>query len=177
VGRGAQAVPRLLFRHLVFEMIIRRAARDKAARFFTTLKFWNYAIRNHARSRPGPSPGSATQAQSRAAHCGHCHPEQFTYPITKQNRKAMRPNSDRAMINFYGEETRPGVFRYFTMEPTRLAVILNPKPMREVSDKRDAAAIIAACARYHMERAWSPERMTELNEIIKNQKYAPSDMG
>jgi hypothetical protein len=158
-------------------MIIRRAARDKAARFFTTLKFWNYAIRNHARSRPGPSPGSATQAQARAAHCGHCHPEQFTYPITKQNRKAMRPNSDRAMINFYGEETRPGVFRYFTMEPTRLAVILNPKPMREVSDKRDAAAIIAACARYHMERAWSPERMTELNEIIKNQKYAPSDMG
>jgi len=158
-------------------MIIRRAARDKAARFFTTLKFWNYAIRNHARSRPGPSPGSATQAQARAAHCGNCNPGHKPNPITKQNRKAMRPNSDRAMIKFYGEETRPGVFRYFTMEPTRLAVILNPKPMREVSDKRNAAALIAACARYHMERAWSPERMTELNEIIKNQKYAPSDMG
>ena len=88
-----------------------------------------------------------------------------------------RTHGPETLITIYSEETRPGVFRYHTMEPTRLAVILNPKPMREVSDKRDAAAIIAACARYHMERAWSPERMTELNEIIKNQKYAPSDMG
>jgi hypothetical protein len=88
----------------------------------------------------------------------------------------MRPNSDRAMINFYGEETRTGVYRYFTMEPTRLAVILNPKPMREVSDKRDAAAMIAACARYHKERAWSPDRMAELDSLIKNQKYAPSNV-
>jgi hypothetical protein len=85
-------------------------------------------------------------------------------------------NSDRAMINFYGEETRPGVFRYFTMEPTRLAVILNPKPMREVSDKRDAAAMIAACARYHMERASSVERMKELSELIKKYNYAPSNV-
>ena len=89
----------------------------------------------------------------------------------------MPPTTHRHLINFYGEQTRPGVFRYFTMEPTRLAVILNPKPMREVSDKRDAAAMIAACARYHMERAWSQERMTELDSLIKNQKYAPSDMG
>lgn len=89
----------------------------------------------------------------------------------------MRPTSDRSMINFYGEEIRPGVFRYFTMEPRRLAVILNPKPMREIEDKRDAAALIAASARYHMERASSVERIKELSELLKKYNYAPSDMG
>jgi hypothetical protein len=143
--------------------------------FFSPSIIFLYAIINHARRLFGPSPGAAAQAQAHAAHRGHCHPGHKPNPITKQNRKAMRPTTDRSMINFYGEETRPGVFRYFTMEPTRLAVILNPKVLREIPDKRDAAKMITACARYHMERAWSGERMEELNQLIKKNKSYASD--
>lgn len=87
-----------------------------------------------------------------------------------------RTHGPETLITIYSEQTRPGCYRYMYMCPIRLYALLDPATILGEATKRRAIRLLNKAAAYHLERATRPERVAELDSLIKNQKYAPSDM-